>query len=284
MTSFETPDPTKGPKVLADLLGANTDPQQRLSGLGASGNTQKPPASGDAAQQQNPAAETADPAKAQEKGAEHNAPPQKPGSEDDHKKAAEDAAQAENTYTTTEPGFPIGQLISGIVSGVVGAGTAGASLALGAPAMAMSAIMPIMQSLLAVLGNPAARPPGAALTAPSRGSVPEPTGYSGQAADNYREHAKDTERKETEFDAKDTETNGLIDEARKTNEHASSLVRKAISDLQTAAVFAPATGPQAFAAASRDALHAARTAVGDAVAQHQALAVRLANIDGPNTP
>lgn len=265
-TAFDPPDPAT-PRVLADLAAGSTN---KAPFAPAAANNPPTPDNPDKdktpAQTEDDKPATDDPAKDQT--TQHH-------SNTDHGQPADDPS----TYTTTEPGFPIGQLIAGLMSAGAGAGTAAAGALMTLPTMALSTIMPILENLLRLLGNPntvRALPPAHATT--KLPPAPPPDGYTGHAADQYRQKAADQANDEHNFDNKDTQANNLVDHAHDANAQASRIVRHAIDDLHAAAAISQATGPTAFAAASRTAIATARTAVATAAAHHQTLAQELTAI------
>ncbi|TEA09232.1 hypothetical protein [Mycobacteroides salmoniphilum] len=180
------------------------------------------------------------------------------------------------TYTSTEPGFPVGQLISGLLAAGIGAGTAAAGAAVAVPGAALSAVMPILQSMISLLGNPSHASGRSPLALPASAPRIGADKFSGAAADKYRENADKVTDEEKPFPEQDKKANDVVDQARDTNIHANATVNKAMSDLHAAAAAAPATGEAAFAGAASRALTAVKNAVSGAAATHQALASQLA--------
>jgi hypothetical protein len=271
-TAFEPPDPAT-PRVLAGIIAdsANKTPFA-------------PPADNNPPPPENPGKDETS-AKTEDNKPSTNDPAKDQTPQ--HYSNTEDGQPADGpstTYTTTEPGFPIGQLIAGLMSAGVGAGTAAGSTLMTLPTMALSTAMPILESLLRLLGSPNtlhALPPAHATT--KLPPAPYPDGYTGPAAAQYRQKADDQAKDEHSFDDKDSQANNLIDKAHAANAQASHIVRHAIDDLHAAAAISPATGPAAFAAASRTAIATARTAVATAAAHHQALAYELTAIRATST-
>ncbi|OHV00142.1 hypothetical protein [Mycobacterium talmoniae] len=278
MTSFEMPDPGAGPRILADML-ADAAGHQGPAAL-ADPNTPDP---------------KHDPKSKDQDGAEHN---DTPGNDQKQDSPGEDNAKGHNadtdttadqdeddTYTTTEPGFPIGQLISGLIAAGIGTATAGASAAMAVPTAAMGTVMPLLNSLLTLVGTPGAGAPtglGSHALAPPLGHVTAPDTYNGPSAQKYHDRAEHENAEEKPFPDQDNKASDTVDEARDTNAHANAAVTKSDADLRVAVAMAPATGPAVFAASARDAIVNARNAVSAAADHHQMLAARLAtNRPGP---
>lgn len=262
-TAFEPPEPGSGPKILADLLEA-----------GGHGTPKKSASTKDGTQDNTTDADTTPDAAAKDE--QHNSESATKNHPEHTDSPEPDDEPADDTYTSTEPGFPIGQLISGLISTGIGAATAGASAAMAIPTTAVTTLMPLLNSLLALLGNPSTTEgaPGApALPDP----VPPPDKFSGASADRYRDQADRETADEQPFADQDTNTDQIVNDAQATNAKASSAVTKSIDDLHTAAAMAPATGQAVFAASARDAISSARNAVNAAADHQQTLAARLAS-------
>ena len=271
-TSFELPDPST-PKVLADLVtdSANKSP---FAPPAADNNTPavEHPATPDPStggEADNPASEEGDSKNTTSQALQHHSNTDPAPTDTD-----------DQTYTTTDPGFPIGQLIAGLVSAGLGAGTAAAGTLISLPTIALSTAMPILQSLLTLLGTshlPSAAP---ASPIPPPPGARTPEGFTGPAADQHRQKADEHAHAGNAIADNDTKANHLVDQAHAANAQARHIVRQAINDLQTAAAVSAATGPAAVEAASRTAVHTARTAVAAAAAEQQTLAQHLAAIPG----
>lgn len=284
---FDPADPHQMPKVLADLISPGNADQPAglvapIPGAGA-GTPQAadPDHPGD---KTDPADKDAHPEKDEQTppaGDEKNpdGSPKDPTKQDDSTGQGDNPDAEDQTYTTTEPGFPIGQLIAGLIGAGTAAGTAAASALMSLPTSAMSTIMPLLQSMLATLGNPNARP--ALPPPPPAKELPPaapPDDYTGDAADQLRENNEEHKKDEETFTDKDDETDKTVNDSRIINVGASNTVHEAIGRVQAAAAVAPATGEQAFTAAARDAVVAVRDAIAQTTAQQGQLAQRITTI------
>lgn len=272
------------PKVLADLINpaaktpaAGGGPVAPLPTPGADPN--KPAHKSTPTDPKN-----TDPAKKDTEPAEHGADKNPDGTPKDPAKKPDstdpDALNPEDqTYTTTEPGFPIGQLISGLIGAGAAAGTAAATAVMGLPPAALSTAMPLLQTMLAALGKPNAQsalPSGS----PTK-SLPDanpPAGFSGRAADQLARNSDEHKKDEGTFDDKDLETDKAVNDAHDVNAQASSVAHHEIERVQAAAAVAPATGEQAFISTARDAVANVRNALAQAMDQHQQNAARITSI------
>lgn len=278
MTSaFEPTDPQKTPKVLADLLGSGNakdafTPQAVKDAANAGGPPiGNKPGTDTAATPKDPKTDTDPKTDVEPKNgaAEH-----KEGGKTENENTAADPEL--QTYTSTEPGFPIGQLIAGLLQAGTSAGTAAAGLAMSVPTTALSTLMPIFQAFLSLLGNPAT---STTHRTPAALPGPAPTlggdKFSGPAAEKYRERSATVDAAEKPFAEQDRATSDAVEQARTTNAEASAVVNKAIGDLHTAAAAAPITGQAAFAAAASQAITTARNAVSAAIGTNQGLTYQL---------
>ncbi|SHU29754.1 Uncharacterised protein [Mycobacteroides abscessus subsp. abscessus] len=277
---FDPSDPRQSPKVLADLINpANANnPAANLPGLTPKEGAPVPPGSGPATGTDKDLAK----ANPDKPGAEEKNPdgtPKDPKDTDKQHDPSQEPIPEDQSYTTTEPGFPIGQLISGLVSAGVGAGTAAATAITGIPTAAMGAAMPILQSMLSLLGNPNTRPnlPGALATKELPAANP-PQGFTGEAADKLRQNSEEHKRDQDTFDDKDKATDQAVNESHAANAQASNVTEHAMGQIRAAAAIAPATGDQAFAATARDAIANARNALAQAAGTQQQLAGRITNL------
>lgn len=278
MTSaFEPTDPQKTPKVLADLLGSgNAKDAFTPQAVKDAANAATPPigtkpGADTQTTPKDPKTDTDPTSGADPKTgtAEH-----KEGEKPENENASTDPEM--QTYTSTEPGFPIGQLIAGLLQAGTSAGTAAAGLAMAVPTTALSTLMPIFQAFLSLLGNPAS---STTQRTPAALPGPAPTlggdKFSGPAAEKYRERTEKVNAAEKPFAEQDRATSEAVEQARTTNAEASAVVNKAIGDLHTAAAAAPITGPAAFAAAASQAITTARNAVSAAIGTNQELTYQL---------
>lgn len=116
-----------------------------------------------------------------------------------------DTTEDPETYTTTEPGFPIGELIAALVQ-------PGISAAMSLPSTAMGLAGPLLSSLIALLGQ-AGHPPAA----PAQSAPPPPPpaespvkNSQGAGPDAYRDAAEKTEAKEGAVREKDENTEKAV--------------------------------------------------------------------------
>lgn len=148
-------------------------------------------------------------------GAENN-PPDGEKSTDNKEPAPGDtegeaAEEDPGTYTTTEPGFPIGELIAALVQPGISAAMMLPSMAMSLPSTAMGLAGPLLSSLIALLGQ-AGHPPAA----PAQSAPPPPPAESpvknsqGAGPDAYREAAEKTEAKEGAVREKDENTEKAV--------------------------------------------------------------------------
>ncbi|OBG12278.1 hypothetical protein A5768_11165 [Mycolicibacterium fortuitum] len=122
-----------------------------------------------------------------------------------------DTTEDPETYTTTEPGFPIGELIAALVQPGISAAMMLPSMAMSLPSTAMGLAGPLLSSLIALLGQ-AGHPPAA----PAQSAPPPPPAESpvknsqGAGPDAYRDAAEKTEAKEGAVREKDENTEKAV--------------------------------------------------------------------------
>lgn len=282
---FDPTDPRQMPKVLADLV--NPTPKTPAAPGGPVAPHPIPGADPNKPADKPTQTDPKDTDPATKKPGEHTSTgtdknpdgtPKDPATKPDSPE--HDAVNPEDqTYTTTEPGFPIGQLISGLVGAGTAAGTAAASALMGMPPAALSIAMPLLQTMLTALGKPNAQ--SALSSGPATKTLPEanpPSGFSGPAADQLRRNSDEHKKDEKTFDDKDTETNKAVNDAHDVNAQAVSIAHREIERVQAAAAIAPATGEQAFISTTREAVANVRNALAQAMDQHQQNAARVTSI------
>lgn len=117
----------------------------------------------------------------------------------------EAAEEDPGTYTTTEPGFPIGELIAALVQPGISAAMMLPSMAMSLPSTAMGLAGPLLSSLIALLGQAGQHPAAPAQSAPPPPPPAESPVKNSQGAgpDAYRDAAKKTEAKEGAVREKD---------------------------------------------------------------------------------
>ncbi|WP_016894305.1 hypothetical protein [Mycobacteroides abscessus] len=282
---FDPADPNQMPKVLANLINPSAKTPTASAGpvapLPTPGSDPNKP--GDKPAHADP--KNTDPATKKDDapatpGTEKNpdGTPKDPANK--HDSTDQDQLNPEDqTYTTTEPGFPIGQLIAGLVGAGTAAGTAAVSTLAGLPPAALSIAMPLMQTMLTALGKPNAQ--AALPSGPATKTLPDanpPTGFSGPAADQLRRNSDEHKKDENTFDDKDTQTDQAVKDAHDVNAQAISIAHREIERVQAAAAIVPATGEQAFISTTREAVANVRNALAQAMNSHQQNAARITSI------
>ncbi len=142
------------------------------------------------------------------------------------------------TYTTTEPGFPIGELISALIQPPMTAAQQLPQMAMGLPTAALGLAGPLLSSMLALLGH-------ANTPRPNRATPPPPpaqervTESEGPAIDKYHDKEREVdgaEKKVTEDDKKDADT---VDKGAEVNKEIHQRIQLAVARINTAASRTP---------------------------------------------
>lgn len=197
-----------------------------------------------------------------------SANPDQPGTADDP-----------GTYTTNEPGFPIGELISALIQPPMTAAQQLPQMAMGVPTAALGLAGPLLSSMLALLGH--ANTPRPNRSAPPPPPEPERvTESEGPAIDKYREkeHEVDgAEKKVTEDDKKDADT---VDKGAEVNKDIHQRIQLAVTRINTAASRTPPSpeGQAQLDAQIRAAVTDARDAIIAAGNNYRQLATTLTRV------
>jgi hypothetical protein len=122
-------------------------------------------------------------------------PQQQPGQPDPFADSA--------SYTTTEPGFPIGELIAGLVQLPLSAAMTLSAMAAGLPSAAFGIAGPLLSSMLALLGEPRSQPRPSHAAPPPPRTLDPAASSRGPAMDRYHDQAQRLDSAET--DVKDSD-------------------------------------------------------------------------------
>ncbi|SUA31383.1 Uncharacterised protein [Mycolicibacterium fortuitum] len=178
------------------------------------------------------------------------------GSED----ADGDAAEDPETYTTTEPGFPIGELIAALVQPGISAAMMLPSMAMALPSTAMGLAGPLLSSLIALLGHAGPPPAATAQSAPPPPQAESPVKNSqGAGPDAYRDAAKKTEAKEGAVRENDEKAEKAVAEGNTVQAQARNDMHAITAQLELAIRRTP-PGPEGRAAVTQQ----IRASIGDA--------------------
>ncbi|QFS94569.1 hypothetical protein FIV07_27740 (plasmid) [Mycobacterium sp. THAF192] len=210
--------------------------------------------------------------------AEVDAPQTGPGDTD----TALEPEDLTDTYTTTEPGFPIGELIAALVQPGISAASMLPTLAMSLPSTAMGLAGPLLGSLVALLGQNAQQPPSSAGRATPPPSTPS-TGLphaEGPAAAAYRDRDAETAEHENKVRDRDARTDDVVARGNETQAQARHNIATIAADLDAAARRAPGDpeGQAALNAHIRQSLHNARTVVLRAGSEYQQIATDFARV------
>lgn len=188
-----------------------------------------------------------------------------------------------DTYTTTEPGFPIGELIAALVQPGVSAASMVPMMAMSLPSTAMGLAGPLLGSLVSLLGQGAQHPPSAAgrkAPPPPPAAAPGLPQGEGKAAEAYRERDAATAEQEDKVREKDMKIGDAVLRGNETQAQARNNIATIAADLDLAARRTP-SDPEGRAQLNehiRQSLHNARTVVLRAETDYQQLATDFAQL------
>lgn len=197
--------------------------------------------------------------------------------------AAAESDEAVDTYTTTEPGFPIGELIAALVQPGISAATMLPMLAMSLPSTAMGLAGPLLGSLVSLLGQGAQQPPSAAgrkAPPPPPAAAPGLPQAEGKAAEAYRERDADTAEQENKVRENDAKTDEAVSRGNEVQAQARNNIATIAADLDLAARRTPAD-PEGQARLNehiRQSLHSARSVVLRAESDYRQVATDLAQL------
>jgi hypothetical protein len=182
------------------------------------------------------------------------------------------------SYTTTEPGFPIGQLIAGLIQPPLSAAMTLPAMAMSLPPAALGIAGPLLSSMLALLGQPHAQPhPNHAAPPPPR--TPDPvTSSRGSAMDRYHDQAQHLQGAETNVKDRDRAAADAVAQGQAVHNNVTGQIHAIATAINTATARTPA-GSEAAAGLQhqiRAAVADARTAITTAQGDYQRLATHLA--------
>jgi hypothetical protein len=181
------------------------------------------------------------------------------------------------SYTTTEPGFPIGELIAGLVQPPLSAAMTLPAMAMGLPSAALGIAGPLLSSMLALLGEPHSQPhPNHAAPPPPR--TPDPvTASRGPAMDRYHDQAQRLQGAETDVKDSDKMAADAVAQGNVVHHDVTGQMHAIAARINAAAARTP-PGPEAAAGLEnqiRAAVADARTAITSAQGDYQRLATHL---------
>ena len=196
--------------------------------------------------------------------------------------AAAESDDPVDTYTTTEPGFPIGELIAALVQPGISAATMLPMLAMSLPSTAMGLAGPLLGSLVSLLGQGAQHPPSAAgrKAPPPPAAAPGLPQGEGKAAEAYRERDAATAKQENKVRENDAKTDEAVSRGNEVQAQARNNIATIAADLDLAARRTPAD-PEGQARLNehiRQSLHSARTVVLRAESDYRQVATGLAQL------
>lgn len=195
-----------------------------------------------------------------------------------HPGGTDPAGADPQTYTSTEPGFPIGQLISGLIQPPLSAAMSLPQLAMALPSMAMGIAGPLLSSMLALLGQQQRHPTPAKHTAAPPPPGPDPITQSrGPAMDAYHDRNERLDKAGTDVQHHDQAQDGLVDQGHDLHDRSTGQIRLIASRINNAAARTP-PGPEGALGLQnqiREGLAEAREVISSAGTGYQQLASQL---------
>lgn len=185
------------------------------------------------------------------------------------------------TYTSTEPGFPIGQLISGLIQPPLSAAMSLPQMAMALPSMAMGIAGPLLSSMLALLGQQQRHPAPAKHTPAPPSPGPDPITQSrGPAMDAYHDQNERLDKAGTDVKDRDQDQGGLVDQGHDLHDRSTGQIRLIASRINDAAARTPPgpEGAMGLQTQIRAGIAEAREVISSAGTDYQQLASQMAII------